>query len=111
MTLATNNFESLTPAVFYILLSLSRHDMHGYGIMKQVATDSDNTVNMGPGTLYGTIQRMLNDKLITEASSRKKEERRKYYTITNLGKKTLSMELDRLKTAMNVAKTLNLLPK
>lgn len=109
----TNNlhFESLTPAVFYILLALSRQDLHGYGIMKQVAEDSKGTIKMGPGTLYGTIQRMLKDNLIEEAETPKNEpERRRYYRITSRGRKVLSLELTRYESAVKVAKVLKLLP-
>src|SRR5438128_1057867 len=68
----------LTPAVFYILLSLSTKKRHGYDIMKQVASDSNGKVSLGPGTLYGAIKRMLEEKLIAEVSSGFGHERRRY---------------------------------
>ena len=56
----------LTPAIFYILLSLAVKERHGYDIMKQVEQDSSGKIKLGPGTLYGAIKRMLEDKLIIE---------------------------------------------
>jgi DNA-binding PadR family transcriptional regulator len=60
----------LTPAVFHILLALSSGERHGYGIMKQVEADSQGNVTMGPGTLYGSLKRMLNAGLVRESDKR-----------------------------------------
>ncbi len=60
----------LTPAVLHILLALSTTDRHGYGIMKQVESDSQGKVRMGPGTLYGSISRMIDAGLIGESDKR-----------------------------------------
>ena len=60
----------LTPAVLHILLALSTEERHGYGIMKQVASDSQGKVKMGPGTLYGSVGRMLDAGLIQESDER-----------------------------------------
>jgi DNA-binding PadR family transcriptional regulator len=92
-----DEFSSLTPAVFYILLALSNQERHGYGIMKQVRIDSDERIKMGPGTLYGSIKRMVEDGLIeeTEGSNQPDQDRRKYYRITPKGRKYLSAELER----------------
>jgi len=60
----------LTPAVFHILLSLADAERHGYGIMKQVEADTEGRVQMGPGTLYGTIKRLLAAGLIAETEER-----------------------------------------
>ena len=109
MSIAKPQIETLTPAVFYILLALSRENLHGYGIMKQVAEDSNNSVKMGPGTLYGSLQRMLTDGLVEETEGPKGQgERRKYYRITALGKKLLAGQLEQYKLALSVAKKLNL---
>jgi DNA-binding PadR family transcriptional regulator len=103
--------QSLTPSVFYILLALCDRERHGYEIMKQTEYDSDGKVEMGPGTLYGNIKRMLTDKLIEEAYERPylvaADERRKYYRLTDLGRKQLSMELDRYHSALKIAKKRN----
>jgi DNA-binding PadR family transcriptional regulator len=91
----------LTPAVFHILLALSSGARHGYGIMKQVEVDSQGKVNMGPGTLYGSLKRMLDAGLVQESGTRADpsmgDERRIYYQVTSAGKKALSEELARLK--------------
>ena len=82
---------SLTPAVFHILLALTGGDMHGYGIMKRVETDSQSKIKMGAGTLYGSIKRMLDAGLIAEGDQRADPEmddaRRIYYRITGVAQK------------------------
>lgn len=104
--------EPLTPAVFYILLSLGVKERHGYDIMKQVRDDSKGNVNLGPGTLYGTIKRMLAEKLIVEKDERPDaaldDQRRRYYALTDLGKKMLSTELQRFDEALSIAKNAKL---
>lgn len=97
----------LTPAVLHILLALSAQERHGYGIMKQVRDDSNGTVNMGPGTLYGSIGRMIDAGLIRESDKKidpeMDDERRVYYAITALGKKALAAELDRYRDVVALA--------
>lgn len=106
---------SLTPAVLHILLALSGGELHGYGIMKQVKEDSKDKVKMGAGTLYGSLKRMLEAKLIKESDKRVDaqldDERRIYYQITGLGKKALVDELERHNHIVSLAKKLQLLPK
>ena len=98
----------LTPAVLHILLALSTEERHGYAIMKQVASDSQGKVKMGPGTLYGSIGRMLDAGLIRESDKKTDpdldDERRIYYQITALGQKTLAAELDRYREVVAIAK-------
>ena len=87
----------LTPAVLHILLALTTKERHGYGIMKQVESDSQGRVNMGPGTLYGSIGRMIEAGLIRESNKKidteMDDERRIYYKITGLGQKALAVRL------------------
>lgn len=113
--MATNNIQPLTPAVFHILLALSTGERHGYGIMKQVETDSEGKVTMGPGTLYGSLKRMLDAGLVKESDKRidpeMDDERRIYYQITNMGAKTLAAELERYKRIVTVAQERKLYPK
>ena len=98
----------LTPAVLHILLALSTNERHGYGIMKQVELDSQGKVNMGPGTLYGSIGRMIEAGLIRESKKKIDSEmddaRRVYYKITGLGQKALATELQRYREVVAVAK-------
>lgn len=105
----------LTPAVLHILLALSTRERHGYGIMKQVETDSQGKVCMGPGTLYGSIGRMINAGLISESDSRidpeMDDERRVYYRITAIGQKALNAELQRYREVVTVAKQLGITPR
>lgn len=104
----------LTPAVLHILLALSTGERHGYGIMKQVESDSREKVKMGPGTLYGSLRRMIEGGLIRE-SDRKvdpemDDERRIYYRITGAGQKALAAELARYRDVMTVARKRRLSP-
>ena len=105
----------LTPAVLHILLALSTKERHGYGIMKQVEADSQGKVKMGPGTLYGSLGRMLEAGLICESDKKidpkMDDERRVYYKITGLGQKTLAAELRRYREVVAVAKQKRLSPK
>jgi DNA-binding PadR family transcriptional regulator len=100
----------LTPAVLHILLALSATERHGYGIMKQVESDSHGKVKMGPGTLYGSLSRMIDAGLIRESDKKvdpkMDDERRVYYKITGLGQKALAAELQRYREVVAVAKRL-----
>lgn len=110
-----NNIQPLTPAVFHILLALSTGERHGYGIMKQVQADSQGKVSMGPGTLYGSLKRMLDSGLVRESDKRvdpeMDDERRIYYQITGVGAKMLAKELERYKRIVTVAQERKLYPK
>src|SRR5512132_4400614 len=105
----------LTPAVFHILLALSNGERHGYGIMKQVEEDSQGKVSMGPGTLYGSLKRMLDAGLVKESDKRidpeMDDERRIYYQITGVGAQALAAELERYERIVTVAQERKLYPK
>jgi DNA-binding PadR family transcriptional regulator len=105
----------LTPAVLHILLVLSTQERHGYGIMKQVAFDSQGKVKMGPGTLYGSLGRMIDAGLIRETGKKvdpkMDDDRRVYYKITGLGQKALAAELERYREVVAVAGAKRLSPK
>jgi DNA-binding PadR family transcriptional regulator len=98
----------LTPAVLHILLALSTEKRHGYGIMKQVESESQGKVKMGPGTLYGSLGRMMEAGLIRESDkkvdSELDDERRVYYKITALGQAALAAELERYREVVAVAR-------
>jgi DNA-binding PadR family transcriptional regulator len=105
----------LTPAVLHILLALSDQERHGYGIMKQVESDSQGRVKMGPGTLYGSLSRMFDAGLIRESDKKVDPkmgvERRIYYSITGLGQQAIATELERYREVVAVARQKRLLPK
>jgi DNA-binding PadR family transcriptional regulator len=92
----------LTPAVFHILLALYGQERHGYDIMLQVREDSREQVKMGPGTLYGSIDRMIAGGLVIE--SNKQDPRRIYYRLTALGQTTLRAESERLSAVAALAR-------
>ena len=104
----------LTPAVLHILLALSVKERHGYGIMKQVQADSQGQVKMGPGTLYGSLGRMIEAGLIRESDKKRDpdmdDQRRVYYKITGLGEKALAAELERYRGVMVIAEQKRLSP-
>jgi len=106
--------EPLTPAVFYILLALATQDRHGYGIMKQAESDSSGQIHLGPGTLYGTIKRLLAAGHIVEAGEQTDPElddqRRRYYRLSPSGRQLLGLELERLEHAVEAARQQHILP-
>ena len=94
--------NSLSQSEFYILLSLAIKSRPGYEIMKKVGQDSGRKVLLGPGTLYGFIKRMFQSRLIEEVAG--DNPRRKYYTLTEKGRTSLSSELQRYNDAVKLAK-------
>jgi DNA-binding PadR family transcriptional regulator len=97
----------LTPPVFHILLALAEEERHGYGIMQDVARQTDGALQLGPGTLYGCLKRMLAAGLVEESDERPDpaldDERRRYYRMTVLGKRMARAEAQRLAGAVTVA--------
>jgi DNA-binding PadR family transcriptional regulator len=97
----------LTAVVLHILIALADGERHGYAIAQEVEETTDGHIRMGPGTLYGSIQRMLGASLIEEASARKRpadDERRRYYRMTSFGRRVLELELERLSQVVRVAR-------
>jgi DNA-binding PadR family transcriptional regulator len=103
----------LTPVVLHILLALTDGERHGYAIAQTVEEATDGQIKMGPGTLYGSIQRMLAASLIEEAPQRRRaaddDERRRYYCITTFGRRALELELQRLANVVRLAQSKDLL--
>lgn len=103
----------LTPVVLHILLALTDGERHGYAIAQSVEIATDAQIKMGPGTLYGSIQRMLTAALIEEAPASKRpaddDERRRYYRMTSFGRRTLELELQRLANVVRIARSKDLL--
>lgn len=98
----------LTHAVFNILLALADGEKHGYAIMLEVEQNTQGDVKMGPGTLYGSIKRMLAAGLIEESDERPDpnldDERRRYYRLSGLGRRVLTAEADRLSRQVSIAR-------
>ena len=101
----------LSPAVFHILLALADGEKHGYAIMREVGEQTGGSMRMGPGTLYGSIQRMLKDGLIAEVHDpAASEERRRYYCLTEFGQRVVQAEAQRLEQLVRIAQYKRVLP-
>lgn len=108
--------ESLLPlpiSVFHILLALADGELHGYGIMKEVAARTEGKVRLGPGTLYGSIKRLIEEGLIEESDARPDpaldDERRRYYRLTDFGQRVTIAETRRLAHLVGMARARKLL--
>jgi DNA-binding PadR family transcriptional regulator len=108
----SKTIESMSPHVLFILLSLGVKDRHGYEIMKQVNKESDGRITIGPGTLYGALKRLIVDRWVVEVGEKelaeKRNERRKYYHLTELGRKHLQTELVRYEETIEKAREMNI---
>jgi len=108
-------FLPLTPAVFHVLLALADEERHGYAIMQEVATSTEGRIKMGPGTLYGTIKRLLEIKLIEESDERPDpkldDERRRYYRLTGIGQRVVKAEARRYEQMVELARGKRLVGK
>lgn len=97
----------LTPAVLHIMLALLDGERHGYGIMQEIAQRTGGKMRMGPGTLYGSLKRMIEDGLIEESGERPDpaldDERRRYYRLTALGQRVIHAEIRRLEQIIQFA--------
>ena len=103
----------LPAAAFQILLALVDDDLHGYGIMRNVAEQTGGRMRLGPGTLYTSVRTLLEAKLIEEIDTRENakghEERRRYYRLTPTGRKLVRSEAERLADLLRVARAKNVL--
>jgi DNA-binding PadR family transcriptional regulator len=112
-TLRSVQSASVTPAEFHILLALSDADRHGYAVMQQVAADSGGAVQLGPGTLYTAIKRLLDYGFIREVESRVDpavdDARRRYYRMTSAGRAAAVSEAGRLASLVKLARGRQLL--
>jgi DNA-binding PadR family transcriptional regulator len=100
-TLLSQSKESppLSPAVFAVLLALADGEKHGYAIMQEARAHTP----MGPGTLYGTLDRMLESGLVRETGL-SEDGRRRYYELTAAGKRSLAVEMARMQHAVKLAR-------
>ena len=102
-----DNYLPLAPATLHILLSLAGEPMHGYGIMQEVLRQSGGRYNLGPGTLYDNLQRLMKQRMVEEVAAPRDGEnaRRRYYRLSSLGCDVLSQEIARLEDVVNEGKT------
>jgi DNA-binding PadR family transcriptional regulator len=104
----------LSPATFHILVALADEDRHGYAIMQDVAARTNGDLKLSAGTLYRSIQRMLDQGLIEELSDRPApefdDERRRYYRITSWGTQVAKAEARRLAQMLKLARAKGLAP-
>ena len=100
--------------VVHILVALAEGERHGYAIMQEIVARTDGAVRLGPGTLYGSIKRMLHDGLIEELEERRdprEDVRRRYYRITPRGRRVARQELGRLAMLVRHGRSAGLMPK
>jgi DNA-binding PadR family transcriptional regulator len=109
MAIEVASLPPLSSSVFSILLSLAEGEKHGYQMMKDARTPAGGGVHLGPGTLYGSLDRMMRDGLVKESQT-SDDERRRYYRLTKNGRAVLAAELNRLDAAVASARSLGLLP-
>lgn len=105
--------ENLTNAEFQILLALASEERHGYGIMQEVKARTGGRVQLGPGTLYSSLKRMLERGWIVETEAKidpvLNDERRKYYRLTDGGRRAAENEAQRLAEMVKAARQVGLL--
>jgi DNA-binding PadR family transcriptional regulator len=103
-----NDRLPLTPAMFNVLVALSEEERHGYAIIKDVSARTSGAVELGTGTLYGIVKRLLADGLVVESvrrpPARSDDERRRYYRLTPFGRKVVAAELARLEEMVRTAR-------
>jgi DNA-binding PadR family transcriptional regulator len=102
----------LTPAVMHVLMSLAGGERHGYAILKEVLLQTDNQVRLGPGTLYGTLQRLMESGWVEETDGPgDTDERRRYYRLSRAGRDALKAEIDRLDALVRGARARGIVPR
>jgi len=102
-----HSFLPLSPATLHILLSLAGEDLHGYGIMQEVARQSERKYKLGPGTLYDNLQKLIQREWVEELGRRAGDEdpRRRYYRLTLAGRGVLEAEIARLAEVVREARS------
>jgi DNA-binding PadR family transcriptional regulator len=103
----------LTSAVMHVLLSLAGGDRHGYGIIKDVLQQTDNRLRLGPGTVYGTLQRLMQAGWVEEVAppADETDARRRYYRLTRAGRDAVKAEAERLEGLVRTARAHRILPR
>ena len=101
-----SQYLPLSPAALHILVALAGEDRHGYGIMREVARQSDGRYKLGPGTLYDNLQKLLDQGIVEERSPRSAgdDPRRRYYRLSRFGRGLLATEIARLEGVVREAR-------
>ena len=104
----------LSPAMLHVLIALADRERHGYAILKEIKRRTDGRVEMSAGTLYGVIRRLYADGMIQESDERPDpeldDERRRYYRLTDLGRRAVAAEAERMEGVLRMVRAKNLLP-
>jgi len=102
-----DSYLPLSSASFYILLALAREDLHGYGIMQEIAKQSEGIYKLGPGTLYDNLEKLIRAGWVHELGPRRGDEdpRRRYYRLSNAGRDLLRAETERLTQVVREARS------
>jgi len=107
--------QPLTPALFHVLLALADGEKHGYAVLKEVRRRTSGRVKLSAGTLYAIIKRCLADGWIAESDERPDpaldDERRRYYRLTDYGRRAAVAEAERLQEIVGMARDKNLLAR
>ena len=101
--------DPLPTAAFQILLALTGGDLHGYGIMREVESQTGGRVRLGPGTLYSSLQTLREAGAIEELENEVSTERRRHYRLTGEGRKLVRSEAERMEELLNVARAKKIL--
>ena len=105
----------LTPAMFHVLVALADEPRHGYAVIKEVSARTAGRVELGTGTLYGIVKRLLAEGLavehLTRPPARSDDERRRYYRLTPFGKRVVAAETARLEAMVSAARATKTLRK
>lgn len=111
----SQDIPPLTPTMFEVLIALADGEKHGYAIIKEVSRRTGGRTVLSAGTLYTIIRRFEGDGIIEESSNRPDpaldDERRRYYRLTDFGRKAARAEADRMETVLAMARAKNLIPK
>ena len=96
----------LSPATLYILLALAAQDLHGYGILQQVSSLSNEAYRIGPGTLYDNLKKLLIQGLVEDYEEDEAGETRRMYRLTDEGRQLLAADVSRMKRVVRAANRL-----
>src|SRR5437016_3916010 len=101
-----SEYLPLSAATLHILITLASEDRHGYGIMQEVARQTNDQYKLGPGTLYDNLQKLLDQKLVEEVNRRDSDDpRRRYYRLNSNGQAVVTAEIQRLENIFRKVKT------